>query len=227
MIKAIIFDLDDTLISEKDYIISGFNHVARILSDKTGISQNNIVSDLVNLFDTSSKYVLNRFFEKNNIEYTDELIKELISEYRSHLPNVKFYDDVLPFLKEVKNLGIKTGIISDGYEIAQKQKLKVIEADKYFDAIILTCELGNEYWKPHPKAFELISKKLNVAFEEMIYVGDNPEKDFYIGKLYPIITVRINRNGIYRSKDYIENIKEKYSIDSLYELTDIISKSIT
>lgn len=61
--------------------------------------------------------------------------------------------------------------------------MKVIGTEKYFDHIIITEELGSEYWKSHHMAFDLIKQKLEVEFDEMVYVGDNPEKDFFIGSI--------------------------------------------
>jgi putative hydrolase of the HAD superfamily len=137
---------------------------------------------------------------------------------------------VLPCLELLKRKGIKTGIITDGYISTQRNKLKVLNADKYFDHIIATGELGREYWKPHPKAYEMMQKMLQVSFDEMIYIGDNPEKDFYIGSIYPIKTVMIcrknndSRNGIYKDRLYLENIKESYKILSLVELIALCDK---
>lgn len=222
MIRAVVFDLDDTLISEKDYIISGFNYIAKILCNKLGVNQKKLFLDLMDLYEKDAKYIFNRLYEKYNINYTDEMITELVKEYRCHVPNIQFYNDVIPCLNTLKELGIKTGIITDGYEVSQRQKLKAIEAVKYFDEIIITDEMGRKYWKPHPRAFEIITSKLNVKFDEMLYVGDNPEKDFYISKLYPIKTVRINRNGIYLNKTYFKGVKETFFVNSLHELTHLL-----
>jgi putative hydrolase of the HAD superfamily len=57
----------------------------------------------------------------------------------------------------------------------------------------------------------------------MLYVGDNPEKDFYISNIHPIQTIRIYRNGVYENREYLSNIKENYSIYGLDEL-DVIVK---
>ena len=225
MVKAVIFDLDDTLILEKDYIISGFKHIAKLMCIKTGINENQLLHDLMDLYEENPKQVFNRLYEKYNMVYTDEMITELVNEYRCHLPDIRYYDDVLPCLNALKESGIKTGIITDGYEVSQRQKLKVIDADKYFDAIILTDELGREYWKPHPRPFEIMKHKLDVEFDEMVYVGDNPEKDFYISRFYPIKTVRINRNGIYTNKAYYKGVRETFYIKNMQELLNILKKN--
>jgi putative hydrolase of the HAD superfamily len=222
MVKAVVFDLDDTLISEKEYIRSGYRHIAGIIEDRFAIDRNEVFDDLMNLFKVSPLNVFNRLYDKYQIEYSKEIILGLVNEYRGHFPDIQFYDDVLPCLSELKRSGIKIGIITDGYAIAQRQKLKAIQADEYFDEVIVTDELGREYWKPHPKAFELMKEKFRVNFDEMIYVGDNPEKDFYISRTYPIKTVRILRDGVHKDKRYMEEIEADIIINDLKEIDSLL-----
>jgi putative hydrolase of the HAD superfamily len=222
MVKAIIFDLDDTLISEKQYIESGFRHIAKLLSDRYDKKEIELYKVLNKLFINSPKNVFNRLFETFEIPYTKKQIIELVEEYRNHVPNIDFYNDVLPCLDVLKNKKIKMGVITDGYTNAQRNKLMTVNANNHFDEIVVTDELGREFWKPHPKAFEIMKEKLNVEFHEMIYVGDNPEKDFYISSVYPIRTVRVYREGVYTEKSYLKGIKEKHSIQSLSELIKLI-----
>ena len=222
MIKAVVFDLDDTLISEKEYIKSGYRHIAEVVSQRFNFNKDQVYIDLFQLFKKSPHNVFNRLYEKYNIEYSKDMIIDLVNEYRGHFPNIKFYDDVLPCLNELKRLGVKIGIITDGYAIAQRQKLIAVEADKYFDEIIVTDELGREYWKPHPKAFEIIKERSEVSFDEMVYVGDNPEKDFYISTIYPIKTIRILRDGVHKNNCYLDGIREDFSLDKLINLIEII-----
>lgn len=216
MVKAVIFDLDDTLISEKQYIKSGFHYISSIISMETGLMRDFIYKKLIDLFMQNPINVFNRFYEMNNIRYTNNQIEYLVSEYRSHYPAISFYDDVLPCLGYLKEKAIKTAIITDGYAISQRQKLLALNAYKLFDEIILTDELGREYWKPHPKSFELIKDKFNLDYNNMIYVGDNPEKDFYIGKIYKVLTIRIVREDqIHSNNKYYNGVKEKITINSL------------
>lgn len=222
MVKAVIFDLDDTLISEKQYIESGYQHISKVLGNRYGTSEQEIFQLLINLFNESPKKVFNRTLDKLGMCYSQNDIEELVDEYRNHLPTIKFFDDVLPCLKKLKKKGIKTGIITDGYANAQRQKLRAVKATDYFDEIIITDELGREFWKPHPKAFEIIRDKLKIKIQDMIYVGDNPQKDFYISSIHPVDTVRIYRDGVYRYKDYLNNIREKHSIHTLLGISEIL-----
>ena len=224
MVKAVIFDLDDTLISEKEYIKSGYRHIAEVIGQRFNINKDQVYIDLFQLFRESPHNVFNRLYEKYHIEYSKEMIIDLVNEYRGHFPDVQYYDDVMQCLNELKVLGIKIGIITDGYAQAQRQKLKAVEADMYFDEIIVTDELGRDYWKPHPKAFEIIKERFGVSFDEMIYVGDNPGKDFYISTIYPIKTVRIFRDGVHKDNFYLDGIREDFIIDELTKILEIIRR---
>jgi len=218
MIKAVVFDLDDTLTPEIDYVRSGFRHLSVPLATKLNLSAEKVYTILIELFLEDSRLVFNRLFERVSMPYSNDDIVELVGSYRDHIPAIHFYDDVFPCLKELRDKGVKTGIITDGYATAQRNKLRVLNADQYFDHIIVTDELGKGYWKPHPLAFELMRDRLEVEFYEMVYVGDNPKKDFYIGKVFPITTVRIDRNGLYSDASYLHGVKENISITSLSEL---------
>jgi len=215
VIKAVIFDLDDTLISERKYIESGYKHIASLLNTQGIGKQDDVYNMLSNLFEESPINVFNRLFESLNLSYTTSDIRKLVNEYRNHFPTINFFDDVVPCLNELRKRGLKLGIITDGYASSQKAKLSSLSASNYFNEIIVTDELGREYWKPHQKPFEIIKEKLQVEYEEMIYIGDNPEKDFYISNIYPIKTIRINRKGVYRNRDYMDGIREHYSIENL------------
>lgn len=220
MIKAVVFDLDDTLISEHQYIESGYQKVAEFLNDKYGWSIETTKKRLLELLKKDSKNVFNRLFEEKQVNFDIPEILELVSVYRNHLPNIEFFSDVIPTLQVLKENSIKLGIITDGYRETQNSKLKILQAEKYFDSIIVTEELGREYWKPDPRAFEMMSDALGVQFDEMVYVGDNPKKDFYIRKIYPIHTVRIIReDSVYGDENYKEDIREE---EQIFKLDDVV-----
>jgi putative hydrolase of the HAD superfamily len=222
MIKAIVFDLDDTLISEKSYVESGFLAVSKYISSKVNKYNSEFLFEtLQDLHRISSEKVFDRMNESLVFDsYIN--VKELIDVYRNHSPLITLFEDVLPVVRELKKK-YKLGIITDGYLITQKKKIESLNITYLFDEIIMTDELGKDYWKPSVIPFELMSKRLNVNYSEMIYIGDNPRKDFYISSVYPITTVRIKREGYYKSIDYYQDIKENYEIDTLEEIFNIVS----
>jgi len=219
MKKAVLFDLDDTLIAEEDFIKSGYRTIARLLAGRCGLLQEDLYEELLALYKTDAKNVFNRILDAHGIPYTNEEILALVAKYRSHIPDVSFFADVLPTLAILRKRGVKLGIISDGYAVTQQNKIAALKASALFDKIILTDMLGRDYWKPDERAFFMMKEAFGLDFSQMVYVGDNPEKDFYIGKNYPILTVRLDRqNGVYQDRAYLGGVKEKMRIGSLFEL---------
>ncbi len=210
MIKAVVFDLDDTLFPEREYAESGFKAVADALEKAGDVGA---AARLSALREESGERVFDRYAEQYGGDAAD-----MLNTYRAHKPAIKFFDDVLPALEKLREKGYKSGVITDGRVDGQKKKLDALGADKLFDKIIITDELGGEeYRKPNPKAFEIMCAAFDVTPDEMLYVGDNPKKDFAVGK-YGYRTARVYRGGLYADEDYKDGIKEYVSIASLEEL---------
>ncbi|MBQ5534439.1 MAG: HAD-IA family hydrolase [Lachnospiraceae bacterium] len=223
-IKAVIFDLDDTLISEYQFIVSGYRYMAEYMTGRTGRTPKETEDKLWELSKTSYANVFNRLFDEWGIPYSDADIKELVAVYRDHPARLTFYPDVLPALQGIKDKGIPMGIISDGDPGRQRNKLKTVDGDRWFDHVILTDEFGGaRYRKPDPRGFVTMTELMGVDASQMIYVGDNPAKDFHIAQDMPVRTARITReNGIYNDREYLDGIRETWSIDSLVDIIQLL-----
>ena len=92
----------------------------------------------------------------------------------------------------------------------------------FFNAIVLTDRYGKDYWKPSRKPFDILSNKFGIKLNDMYYVGDNPAKDFYLS-IYGINTVRFyNPNGVHFAEKYKDNIVEKYRIDKISGIIELL-----
>ena len=223
MVKVVLFDLDDTLISEDQYIRSGYGYISKVFAKRYDIDREQTEQELYYLYLKDAKNVFNRFLEEKGMLYTSSDIKEFVEEYRNHTPKITYYEDVIPTVFQLKQKGIRVGIISDGYLSTQKKKADVLHLYDTFEKVIFTDELGKEYWKPSPKAFEIMKEFFDVGYEEMMYVGDNPAKDFYVKELLSINTVRIHRdNSVYKNTAYFHMVEEDIKIKSLTELLNLV-----
>ena len=167
-IKGVIFDLDDTLYSEKEYVRSGYKAVSDYLGG--GYEEK-----------------LWQFFESGK-PAIDELLKELDREdekkdvlniYRNHKPTIHLYPGVLVTIQELKSKGIRIGIITDGRPEGQRNKIEALGLDKLIDDIIITDELGGiQFRKPCDIAFRIMQTRWRLPASEIMYIGDNPAKDF-------------------------------------------------
>ena len=171
-LHAIIFDLDDTLYGEKEYVRSGYHAIAEALPQVEQMEEK-----LWKAFE-QNKPAIDEVLVSEGI-YTEELKQKCLSVYRFHQPDIHLYEGVKDLLCQLRADGYKVGIITDGRPKGQRAKIKALGLDEFVDHIIVTDELGSvEYRKPNQTAFVRMQELLHVPFEEMCYVGDNNKKDF-------------------------------------------------
>lgn len=191
-LKAVIFDLDDTLYSEKEYVKSGYHKIAEILPQVHNASEK-----LWELFE-SGKPAIDELLKQENIQ-SDEIKQRCLHTYRHQIPDIHLYDGVVEMLTEFREQGILLGIITDGRPEGQRAKLQVLGLEDLVDFIIVTDELGGaEYRKPNPLAFQVMKEKMNVDYREMCYAGDNTKKDFIAPQQLGMRCIHfINKDGLY------------------------------
>lgn len=171
-LKAVVFDLDDTLYGEKEYIRSGYRAVAKVIPQVK-----NAERKLWRFF-LEKKPAIDEVLSMEGI-YTEEIRQRCLGVYRLHEPDIHLYDGVMELLTKLRCNRYKLGVITDGRPEGQRAKIRVLGLGKYMDHIIVTDELGGvKYRKPNEAAFIQMADKLNVAFTQMCYVGDNIKKDF-------------------------------------------------
>ncbi len=179
MIKGVIFDIDDTLYLEKDYVKSGFTAVSRYIEDKTSIDRNTMFDSLWQAFlDGVRRNTFNLLLENHPALVSHFTIHELVDVYRNHEPSIQLLPEVRRLLINLRNKGYRLGIVSDGFLQSQQLKVRALGLEKLVDTIQLTDKWGREYWKPHPRGFEACAKELGVRHNELCYIADNTEKDF-------------------------------------------------
>lgn len=224
MIRAVIFDLDDTLIPEIDYVMSGYSAVSKQIASELTLDELTIYNDLIELFNQNRKNVFDRFLLKYN-RFTTDLVKKMIHIYRNHEPEITLSIETFGLLNKLKKNKYKLGIITDGELSVQTKKIKALNIEKLFDCIICTDVYGKEYCKPNPRSFLDMTRRLKIKPQEVIYVGDNPTKDFFISSLLPIVTVQlINSSSLYKNELYLDNIKPHHIISNIANIFNMIEK---
>lgn len=179
MYKVILFDLDDTLYLERDYVYSGYKVVASFLEKKYNLSLKTTYLKMIDLSKESYDNVFNRLFDTYNIKVGNDEIKKIIEIYKNHIPNIDLCEDSRKILENLLKKDIKLGLITDGDSIQQRNKIKGLDIEKYFEKIIITDELApnREFWKPNKKAFEIMIDFFKEEPKNILYVGDNLNKD--------------------------------------------------
>ena len=203
-IKGIIFDLDDTLYSEKDYVRSGYKAVSEYLGGS--------YEDKLWKFFESGKAAIDELLKE--ISREDEKIK-VLDIYRSHKPDIHLYPGVEEVLKELRNKGYKIGIITDGRPDGQSNKIEALGIDKVIgrENVIITDELGGiQFRKPCDIAFRIMLTRWRMNPADVMYVGDNPAKDFQAPQQLGMKYVWFkNPDGLYKAEvenPYVQSIDE-------------------
>lgn len=95
------------------------------------------------------------------------------------MPEIELYDGVRNLILSLKKTGIKVGIITDGSPEGQLNKIIALGLDDLVDDIIITDELGGtQFRKSNDIAFRIMQNRWRTPFEQLVYVGENPNKDF-------------------------------------------------
>lgn len=123
-------------------------------------------------------------------------------------------------MKFLKSKGLKLGIISDGYPDIQRKKIKALGIENYFNAVIITDEYERNKRKPDPFCFKLILEKLNLLSSNVVFVGNNPRKDFSGTKSLGIVTVRVRRGEYADIEPKSDDEKPDFEVNSLDELKE-------
>jgi putative hydrolase of the HAD superfamily len=211
--KILIFDLDDTLIDEQKYVQSGFDYIASKISKE--FSKLNIKKKLNKILNKNGRGNVFDIFFKNYNE--KRIIDRFVRLYRGHQPNIVLKIEAKNILKKLKKLGFSVYLLTDGHKLAQRKKINKLQLNKYFKKIYVTHEYGHKKMKPNLFCFRLIKKREKVKWSEIVYIGDNPKKDFVKLNSVGALTVRV-LTGPFKNLKVGRKFDAKYKIKSLSSL---------
>ena len=193
-IKVVVFDLDDTLYMERSYAFSGFDAVAGWLKERLACPFDP-ATRMRELFETGDRgKVFDQLVAELPTPASGDWVSEMVVCFRNHEPEIRTCDDVIEALDRWQG-GARLALISDGPFEMQQRKVAALGLDRWLDPIILTDRWGRECWKPHPRAFEQVSRATGQAGSSCAYIADNASKDFVAPNQLGWVTVKIHRPG--------------------------------
>ncbi len=196
-VQAVVFDLDDTLYSEKDYVRSGYRQISRLFLGR----EQEVYEQLWDAF-LRGKNAIDEMLEAQNM-YSEEMKEKCLRIYRYQKPDIAVYHEVKTLLSSLREQGLKLGLLTDGRVEGQRAKIQALKIGGLFDEMIITDEIaGNgdvmQFRKPNRICFEIMQRRLGIPFEQMAYVGDNVAKDFQAPKMLGMKAIYFqNEDGIY------------------------------
>lgn len=220
-IKVIVFDLDDTLYDEIEYVKSCFKEVSNYFSYKFKIDKSLIYNYMIQDLETNGRgKIFDNMLENFKI-YSKENIKKAILVYRTHKPNIVLPQESIEVLRYYNSLKIPIYIVTDGNKIVQNRKIEALGVRKYIKKDFITHRYGIKNSKPSTYCFEKIAKLEKVEYKDIVYIGDNPNKDFVNIKKLGFRTIRVLK-GMFSNSNKETEFEAELNILSLVELKSII-----
>jgi putative hydrolase of the HAD superfamily len=187
----VAFDLDDTLYPEVTYVDSGFRAIARRLAEELGVPER------------KSLEVLRRSLEEHGRgrQIDDVLahwgapgrtrVRRLLAVYRSHRPELALPAASRRVLERLRADGHALYLVTDGNARVQAAKVEALGLGPYFRYCYLTHRYGLAAAKPATRVFELMLRREQARPEDLVYVGDDPSKDFVGVRALGGATIRV------------------------------------
>ena len=188
-IKGIVFDLDDTLYPQASFKRSGFRVVAGWVAKHYSFNAATILNELEDIMQqkgASYPFMFNDLVNRLNIDRKD--ILEMVAAFIEHEPTISCYSKVHETLACLRKR-YKLGLLTDGRLGVQQRKIKALELAPYFDKILCSDSMGLE--KPATELYEWFERNFQMMGRELMYVGNDPSKDFFGANVRDWTTVQL------------------------------------
>tara|TARA_Y100000994_G_scaffold114642_1_gene94278 strand:- start:906 stop:1586 length:681 start_codon:yes stop_codon:yes gene_type:complete len=221
MIKAVIFDLDNTLLDFMKMKSSSISAAVKgMINAGMSIDEKKSIEEIYQIYETKGyehQEVFNEFIVNNIGEINYKYLAAGIVEYKKAKEKaLNLYDDVVPTLEKLVSMDLKLGIVSDAPSREAWIRLYMLDLHDKFKEVVTFNDTG--FHKPAKQPFIRISKKLNVNLKECMMVGDWPDRDIKGAKQVGMKTAFAK----YGSTEKISESGADHDLDSLNELVDII-----
>lgn len=230
--QVLIFDLDDTLYKEVDFVVSAYRHIDFLLVAEHGLQPGEAFGILteaydngINPFDSLSAYLTDKGVVIPNA------IAWMVNEYRNHIPIISLDDDTRTVLEHMREIDVPMYIITDGRSFTQRNKIRALRLYEYipWENIFISEEMGCS--KTDPAAFREIQRRHPVTTQcdvEFVCVGDNPAKDFIVANSLGALSVLLldDGNNIHPQDIKVDKKHQaRFFIKKFKELDDYIDGS--
>ena len=180
MIKAVIFDLDNTLLDfmkMKEYAVKAA--ITGMIEAGLDIDDEESYKTIVSIYEEEgweNQQVFNYFLDRTVGEVNNKYLAAAIVAYRrAREANLLLYPNVNHTLVELMKAGIKLAVVSDAPSREAWMRIYYLNLHHHFD-FVLTFDDTNAR-KPSPIPFQMALKELKTEPSETLMVGDWPERD--------------------------------------------------
>lgn len=186
---CIVFDLDDTLYDEIDYVASGFQAVIALLDEDIREKGRRFLERRL-----ADRHLRHAFEDLAfALGLRSDIKEEWINAYRLHRPMITMRSGMTELIDRLQHRRVSMACVTDGRSIAQRAKIAALGLSRTFSHVSISEEVGVE--KPAPDAFLAVAAA--VPASAYCYIADNPAKDFVAGRQLGWYTIGLaNERGL-------------------------------
>ena len=233
-IKGVVFDLDHTLFDryetlklvchdfytqKREWFSENIseNEAAKIMIEADG---RNIIKGWDKVLDFWQEKGLFAVDGNGETIAKKEDVIDFIWNY-AFVENAVKYPFAKGVLQELHKAGYKVGLLTNASDECgirrQRAKLKMLEMENAFDEILITGEIGLE--KPCREVFDIMTERMGIPSENMLYVGDNPINDVMGSERAGYIPVWVSLR-----KEYGEECDCEFAVSDVSEIPDLADR---
>ncbi len=219
---CVVFDLDDTLYLERDYVRSGFRAVGDWCAERLGLE--GMQEQAQALFDQGRRGdIFDVALGMLGAGCAAGTVSALAQIYREHVPHIKLLSDAHECLARLQGR-VYLGLLTDGNPIQQRAKIDVLGLRSRLDAMVITGEWGVEFYKPHVRGYRYLESQLGVCCTRFVYIADNPSKDFFAPRMLGWNAIRVRRPG--GLHEHVECASElaRFEVSHLESVPELVSE---
>ena len=222
MIRAVIFDLDNTLldfIKMKKSAVSAA--VDAMIEAGLDVDPAEAYQNIIGMYETKgweNQEIFNEYLhEKDGIINYKYLAAGIVAYRRAREASLLLYPNVQRVLVELVKMSIKLAVVSDAPIREAWLRIVYLNLHHFFDLVLTYDDIGER--KPSARGFELALEKLNLKPEEVLMVGDWPERDVVGASKLGIRTIYAR----YGDTSSTEKSGANWDVDNIYQVVEIVN----
>ena len=189
--KVVVFDMDETLYDERQFVEGGLRAVADAMEERWQIAASMALRLMrAELAHNGRGRVFDVALEAFGRRARGDIL-HCLSVYRGHVPQLRLYPDARRALRRLSQYSLY--VVTDGTPRVQRAKARALGLYHLVDGVVATWHRGRRFGKPSPHAFHQIARREKATPHEIVYIADDPNKDFIQLKASGFKTVRLLR----------------------------------
>ena len=223
MIKAIIFDLDNTLldfVKMKQFAVKAA--ITAMIEAGLNVDEEKAYKDIFDLYISKgweNQQVFDDYLNQTVGNVSNKILAAGIVSYRrAREATLLVYPNVNKTLIELIKMGIQLSVVSDAPSREAWMRLYYLNLHHVFDPVLTFDDTGVR--KPSPKPFEMALEIMKSTPDQVLMIGDWPERDVVGAKQIGIKTIFARYGDTFGTVDSGAD----WDVNDIYELVDIVKE---